>query len=559
MSPDPQLPTDYYLRNFELLVTTVLRRHHPLLRAEEIQFAESFLSQGDDARKLLVRLLCRRGPWFRSAELRYGEIVDIPRAIHALIEAELVVDASAAELADLLELLRKDEILALARSFDRVIPSARRRDEALADLVAAVDATRLFERVAAATQAIAPLGSEHLAVFLFLFFGNFEQDFSDFVLRDLGRARYEHYSIDETFPLFSNRADVDFLFGTAELGAEAEEAATEGDEPTLMMCVERALALSPRPGVRLQRRYGRLLNNLGHMLEQRDNLAVALRCYAQSPLPPARERTCRIQAKQGDLEGALRLAIAIADAPLDAGEESFAASFLRRHAKRSSIAAEWVAHHPKDEAVPSHEFLLNKSDIPVEEAVLIHTTSLGWHGAFVENALWCSLFGLLCWEQLFAPVPGVFQHEFQSAPMDIASPDFYATRAGSFDNHFDWLASRTPAELTLFLLERLEAKQGLQNRFVDWSVINREILEAFASRIAPPHLVSILATIARNPLRFDSGFPDLFLWRPNSLEWALWEVKGPGDTLRPEQIFWLREFNRLGISAAVVYVRYGES
>ena len=52
---------------------------------------------------------------------------------------------------------------------------------------------------------------------------------------------------------------------------------------------------------------------------------------------------------------------------------------------------------------------------------------------FVENALVNSLFGLLCWPAVFAPLPGAFFHPFKSRPADLGAPDFVQRRAALFD------------------------------------------------------------------------------------------------------------------------------
>ena len=43
---------------------------------------------------------------------------------------------------------------------------------------------------------------------------------------------------------------------------------------------------------------------------------------------------------------------------------------------------------------------------------------------YTENAPINSLFGLLCWPAMFAPLPGAFFHPFQGAPTDLNAPDF---------------------------------------------------------------------------------------------------------------------------------------
>ena len=42
--------------------------------------------------------------------------------------------------------------------------------------------------------------------------------------------------------------------------------------------------------------------------------------------------------------------------------------------------------------------------------------------------MWATLFGLLLWDVLFAEVPDVFRHPFQSAPLDLSTPLFYPAR-----------------------------------------------------------------------------------------------------------------------------------
>jgi hypothetical protein len=51
---------------------------------------------------------------------------------------------------------------------------------------------------------------------------------------------------------------------------------------------------------------------------------------------------------------------------------------------------------------------------------------------YVENSLLSSLFGLLCWEAIFAPIQGAFFHPFQAARADLYTVDFRAKRAPHF-------------------------------------------------------------------------------------------------------------------------------
>ena len=178
----------------------------------------------------------------------------------------------------------------------------------------------------------------------------------------------------------------------------------------------------------------------------------------------------------------------------------------------------------------------------------------GWEGFFAENILWNALFGILFWEELFAPIPGAFQHRFQSAPLDIHAPDFFQKRAALFEKRFEEIHDRQV--LIHRVLDTAKRKWGIANAFVSWRHLTREILAAAIERIPPTVIINVLRTMAQNPRTFSSGFPDLFLFKPGTSAWALWEVKGPGDTLRPEQERWLQQFQRLGCDARVAWVKY---
>lgn len=45
-----------------------------------------------------------------------------------------------------------------------------------------------------------------------------------------------------------------------------------------------------------------------------------------------------------------------------------------------------------------------------------------------EGGIWSMLFGLLMWDVLFAPVPDVFRNQFQTAPLDLPTPEFLPAR-----------------------------------------------------------------------------------------------------------------------------------
>lgn len=546
---DP-LPPAYYLRDFETVLQDVRARYGDLLHGDEHGRVEAFLALPESARRLYVRMLTRKGPWFREDGLDYAEIGPPREPLRHLCERGLCAQGGEAE--ELLALLVRSELAGCLKAFGIPIATADRRDALALALREGAGPEALREWLHARLRPVRPLHGELWSLLFFLFFGNGEQDLSSFVLADTGRIVHEAYTIDPEHRLFESRADVDFLLSTATLREAFEQAAAMNDLPAMQALTAQVLAMDPHPGVRQQRRYHRLLNGLGQAWERRGDTERALACFVPSGLPPARERVARLTAKAGDLEAACSLAVGIAEAPLDPGEERFARIFLKRHARSVPAAARWRERHPEAQRVPERVLTLAFQG-PVEQAALAFARTEGWEGFFAENVLWNALFGLAFWDVLFAPVPGAFQHRFQAAPLDVGQPEFYERREALFEGRLAELRQGTA--LADRVLDTAKRKWGVANAFLAWRHLSPEMLQAAVIRLPPPLVAAILGTMARNPRAFGSGFPDLFLFKPGGPEWALWEVKGPGDSLRPEQERWLRRFRQLGGEAWVAWVK----
>ena len=556
MAQPAALPEGYYLQNFETVLRDVLARYGDLLRPEEEARISGFLALPPPARRLLVRMFTRQGPWFRPDGFHYPEIEDIPGALATLCAQGFCATGAMAAPGDLVALLRKDELGDRLRGFGIAFPRTLSR-AGLAELLSSrADPEALKTALLQSLHPVAPLDQDWVRLAFFLFFGNGDQDLTDFVLADTGRVRYEAYPIDPRDRLFQARADVDFLITLREVQEAFAAAEATGDPAVMARITEALLAREGHPGVRQSRRFHRVLNEVGRAWERRQEPARALDCYALSGRPPARERTARILTAQERWPEAARLAQAMAELPLDVAEEKFAGQWLRRLARRDPLAAAWVACHPPPEPLP--ELCLTVPRHPsrsVERAALEAAAQAGWAGFFTENGLWQGLFGLAFWDQLFAPLPGAFQHRFQAAPADIGGPDFHHRRREAIERRLEQLAA--PGALATALLQVAECKRGISNAFVNWRMLTQDLLGTALEVLPAPVVLSVLSTMAPNPMAFRSGFPDLLLCRLDPPACMLWEVKGPGDTLRPEQERWLRHFNREGVEARIAWIAYG--
>ena len=75
----------YYLHNFVRALDWLRTRYADVLGAPEQDFIARFAQLPEPAQALLVRLVMRRGPWFRAGKLAYEEIGDIHAAAAPLL------------------------------------------------------------------------------------------------------------------------------------------------------------------------------------------------------------------------------------------------------------------------------------------------------------------------------------------------------------------------------------------------------------------------------------------------------------------------------------------
>lgn len=205
--------------------------------------------------------------------------------------------------------------------------------------------------------------------------------------------------------------------------------------------------------------------------------------------------------------------------------------------------------------MPRETLVLARPDafVSVEFAVRDHLAQPAAPVHYVENTLINSLFGLLCWEPVFAAVPGAFFHPFQRGPADLHAPDFAVRRADAFDACFAQLDSGAYRDT---IRRHFATKAGLQSPFVFWGVLTGALLEEALACLPPEHLrlwfTRLLADIRSNR----SGLPDLVRFWPDERRYELIEVKGPGDRLQDNQTRWLAYCVAHGMPVRVVDVAW---
>ena len=345
----------------------------------------------------------------------------------------------------------------------------------------------------------------------------------------------------------------------------------------------------------------------------------ALALYANTERPPSRERRTRCLNKLGRDDEALRLVELMLAEPLEESERLVARRLQKslhrslRRAAPKSWQGEFDTFKLECQRTATDESqedgALNAER--VEQSAARHLTRVQerlMHLCVeVENRLFASLFGLAFWDIIFADVRGAFANPYQSRPSDMYHSDFYPRRKRAIDARLAALAS---GDIEV-IVSHFHAKRGITNDWVHWPLFEELSLDDLGLKSVQcrdkektPLLLQLalgafsgafLANLFRHML-FDlryyrAGFPDLIcfhldleldldldleleLERPSNedsmedglpnlqhkgVSAELIEVKGPGDSLRDNQIIWLDWFNRHGVKASVCYLSWAES
>ena len=385
------------------------------------------------------------------------------------------------------------------------------------------------------------LGQKNLQLFSLCFFGNTRQSLNEFVITELGHRRYEHYTIDINSRFISDRYTLEALLHYA---SQRDRLKTEPGKLDIASLQNMAATLPDhRSQPQLRRRYARLVNQIARQLERLDAIDAATALYQLAQLPPARERLARIAAKSDQRDAAIRLCDTLIASPLSDDEFDFAQQFRARLLRQKP---------PPQTPWPELSLASPPDSAGVEQAALALYQQQGFVGAHTENTLFNGLFGLCFWDILYAPVSQAFGHPYQLGPADVFDEDFARVRAAPIHRRLNEVLQG--AQWPQMMRDTFQAKQGINNFYVNWDQFDSKQLAMALDHIPRLHLAAIFKRLLQHPGGNRSGFPDLCVYRHK--EYRLVEVKGPGDTLQKNQRRWLHYFVSQGIPCEVCRIRY---
>ncbi|MDT8921414.1 VRR-NUC domain-containing protein [Pseudomonas taiwanensis] len=538
----------YYLHNFRQVLLWVEQRYADLLDTHELAFIQAFAQLEVPAQALMVRMVMRKGELFRSDRLDYAEIGDPMLALQPLQALGWVAEPASLSLEHLFALLRKDE---LAGCFAGQLTRPR---ASKSDMFAQLQPLALEPRPLAEWYVDAPMRIVQWRLQVLcdrirlLFFGNLYQDWSEFVLADLGLLRFETVPFSHDSRALRERAEVDLAM-TLHRCAEGLE---QGESPVAILTTLQGLSCD-NPW--LARRRSRLLFALGQQCERLGDWDQALAVYAQSNHAQARIRQVRVLERSERWPQALEMAQQLAAAPANALEVQALERMLPRLVRKLGGPAQ-----KRSRTAPltllELELPRELAALGVEQAVRQHLAGQGAVVHYVENTLFNSLFGLLCWDAIFAPVPGAFFNPFQSGPQDLHDSDFQQRRAALFDA---CLARLDDGSYRQAIRECYIAKHGLQSPFVFWGQLSEALLDQALDCLPAAHLKHCFTRLLQDIRNNRAGMPDLIQFWPEQGRYQMVEVKGPGDRLQDNQLRWLAFCAEHDLPVAVCHVRWSEA
>jgi len=537
----------YYLENFQRALDWIAQRYSDLLSTEELSFITQIQALPQCSRALLVRMVMRKGELFRYAKLNYAEIGCAEVAARPLVNLGWVTHNPELSIDQLFGLLRKAEVVEAFRI--STSGKVKRKSELLDELRLEFNEERALKIwTSGSEESTYKVNVTSLCERLrLMFFGNLYQDWSEFVLADLGIYRYEHVEFSESSRGFRSRQDVeDYL--------HLHRCRERFDDGEHLDEILSDIPLPPYENIWLECRRNKLLFRIAQQYERCGELLVALEIYRKCSYSGARLRSIRVLEKSKEPAAALALSETASIAPESEGEQQALLRILPRlrrklgHPKIISIRAKLIEEQILTLPYPT----IAES---VERIVQSHLSSEHQPVFYVENTLINSLFGLLCWPAIFAAIPGAFFHPFHHGPADLYSPDFYQKRRDIFEMCLSQLDDGSYQQK---IVQTFHDKSGIQSPFVFWNLLDESLLMLALSCIPSSHLRKYFERILRDISVNRSGLPDLIQFWPQEKRYRLLEVKGPGDRLQDNQIRWINYCIEHKMPIAVTYVQWLE-
>ncbi len=538
----------YYLDNFHRVLEWIAERYDDLLLDDERAFIGMFATLPQPARALLVRMVMRKGTLFRASKLNYAEIGCPVEAARHLLPTGWVASDPVISLDELFELLQKPELASVFRL--SLHEKGARKAAQLEALRGQFNDARAFSSWCRdSTDVVYSILVKPLCDRLrLIFFGNLRQDWTEFVLSDLGVFKFEKVEFSAGSRGFRHRGDVDDYLALHN----CKERFNAGEALDQVL---QTLPIDAFDNDWLDSRRERLLFQIAQHVEKQKDWAGAIDLYTRCRFPGARGRAIRVLEKDEQYGRAFTLLTEAQKAPESDAERQQLARIATRLRRKLGHETMPSRRNPAVERLDLH-LPMPQDQWWVEGVVRDHLQRDDAPVFYVENALINALFGLLCWRAIFSAIPGAFFHPFHRGPADLFSADFFHRRESAFRQ---CLAELDNGQYRATIVATYAEKYGIQSPFVMWEALSAELLEMALDCIPAVHLKKWCERILLDIKANRTGFPDLIQFWPAERRYNMIEVKGPGDRLQDNQMRWIEYCAAHQMPISVCYLQWAEA
>lgn len=542
------LPEKYYLDNFNYVLDFVERKYDKLLSAEELDFIHSFRQLPENAQCLYVRISNRKGKFFRIGKLNYTEIEDLSGAHNLLMDAGYSSNSSELTIEEtyqLISIFNKPEIVKIIKELEEEIDAKLPKAEFILEIVETIETELLSEAFLNLEPVIIQDKIETLDMIKLFFFGHNHGDMSDFVIRDIGNAKFIEIDESKLGQSFDTREEAEAMMEISLLNREyylCEETLSPLGIFTWFESIDIRYYLDLE---KTRTRAEKLIHKVGYQLERNKHWNEALIVYQLTNAAPMRERMIRTYNKQKDSEKALEVAHQILESPNNNKEYYIAIDMINKLDKKLKSTTVRQKEGVVIEVSQDYQYR-------VEQGTLAHFIEQGFEGVHSENTIWRTLFGLVFWQEIFDPKYNSLHQPLQRNPSDLYGKDFYAKRKDDLRAKLDRL--KTKKQIINLMSQNAVEQEGISNPFVVWDADIQEATLRLVDFLQPKQIKSFLSEMMIDPKNRNTGFPDLFVW--NNSTYHFYEVKSPTDHLSEQQLFWLEKFKEWQVNAEIALIRW---
>ncbi|KZV88299.1 hypothetical protein EXIGLDRAFT_651295 [Exidia glandulosa HHB12029] len=202
-------------------------------------------------------------------------------------------------------------------------------------------------------------------------------------------------------------------------------------------------------------------------------------------------------------------------------------------------------------------FGANGEKVSVEDLSVQWYAKKGFKAVHSEGRIVTSIFALLFWDVLFAPVQGAFETKFQNAPLDMFHDTFFQARKELIESRL----AELEANKARTLLETVDDRERPRKTVcigLRWDMFSKEDLCEVVDCLGGRALAVMCRILCEDYAGRTSGVPDLLAWNPRTGKAKFVEVKGPGDQLRDGQRLWIHCLLSAGVDVELCKVEEKE-